>query len=77
MTVRAMRTAPITASEPVLQNATRSAPVISENSSATSAARGVCGPISMPVSIWRLTASFTKSGCQPKWLQPKPFSTST
>ena len=33
VTVRAMRIAPITASEPVLQNAARSAPVSSQNSS--------------------------------------------
>ena len=38
VTVRAMRIAPITASEPVLQNAARSAPVTSQNSS-----RGLAG----------------------------------
>ena len=46
VTVRAMRMQPITASEPVLQNAARSAPVTSQNSSAHSPASTCCGPIS-------------------------------
>ena len=66
VTVRAMRMQPITASEPVLQNAARSLPVNSQNASATSPASGVCGPISMPRSICAFTASLTNSGCQPK-----------
>ena len=48
VTVRAMRIAPITASEPVLQNATRCMPVKLAISCATSAASGCCGPTSMP-----------------------------
>ena len=40
VTVRAIRMAPITASEPVLQKATRSMPVISDISLATSAVKG-------------------------------------
>ena len=46
VTVRAIRIVPITASEPVLQNAARSAPVTSQNSSATSPDSTCCGPIS-------------------------------
>ena len=46
VTVRAMRTQPITASEPVLHSAARSKPVISQTSSVTGPASGCCGPIS-------------------------------
>ncbi len=46
VTVRAMRMAPITASEPVLQSPARSKPVNSQMSLATSPASGCCGPIS-------------------------------
>ena len=54
LTVRATRIAAVTASEPVLQNATRSIPVNSETIRDTSPARGVCGPISKPCTQLRL-----------------------
>ena len=62
VTVRATRMAPITASEPVLQNATRAMPVSSLISCATSAVSGCCGPISMPVSSCACMAATTNSG---------------
>ena len=77
VTVRAMRIVPITASEPVLQNAARSAPVRSQNSSATSPASTCWGPISKPFSTWSWIASRMKSACQPNRLMPNPESTST
>ena len=44
VTVRAMRTAVMMASDPVLQNVTRSTPVSSRNSCAAGPARSDCGP---------------------------------
>ena len=76
-TVRATRIAAVTASEPVLQNAARSMPIISQTSFATSPASGVCGPISMPASSCALTASRMKSGLCPKKIMPKPLVRST
>ena len=46
VTVRATRIVPMTASEPVLQKAARSAPVTSQKRRATSPERTCCGPIS-------------------------------
>ena len=49
VTVRANRIAAITASDPVLQNATRSIPMNSVIILATRPASGVWGPISIPL----------------------------
>jgi hypothetical protein len=62
VTARAMRIAPITASEPVLQKATRAMPVRSAISCATSAARGCCGPTSRPALSCCSSAATTSAG---------------
>ncbi len=76
-TVRATRIAAMTASEPVLQNAARCMPTISQRSFDTSPASGVWGPISMPASNCSSTAARMNAGLWPKKIMPKPLVMST
>ncbi len=70
VTVRAIRIAAITASDPVLQKVTRSLPVISLNSAATRPASADCGPIAKPLRSCSPTASTTKGAAWPKKVCP-------
>lgn len=70
LTALASRRDTITASVPVLQKATRSAPVNSWISSATSPATLFWGPSSNPASSCSRTARTTKSGWWPKKWTP-------
>ena len=76
LTVRAMRIAAVTASEPVSQNVARSLPDTSHSSAATSPASGDDGPISKPVLSCSATAVTTKSGRCPNRPSPNPSVTS-
>jgi hypothetical protein len=76
-TVRATRTAAVTASEPVLQKAARSMPTIAQRRSDTSPASGVWGPISIPLRSCEATASVTNSGEWPNRFRPNPLTRST
>ncbi len=62
VTVRAMRMAPSTASEPVLHTAARSPPVSSHNRLHTSAAKGCMGPMSTLWSSCLWQSSLMKLG---------------
>src|SRR3982750_662053 len=62
VTVRAMRTAAMTASEPVLQSPARSKPVSAQTRSATSPASGCCGPREAARRHDRLGAGVAESG---------------
>jgi hypothetical protein len=76
VTVRAARTAPMTASEPVVQNVTRSIPDNRHIVCAISPASAFWGPISMPVASCFSIARRMNSGLCPNKYVPKPMVTS-